>query len=446
MNRKLYLECMSGISGDMTVAALLDLGADEKVLLEVLASIPAEGYAIQISRVKKAGLDVCDFDVILDAEHENHDHDMAYLHGGEAIGHTEPCAYDHEEMHHHEHNHEDEHHHEQSQEETHHHEHMHAHAHRGMNEVLAIISQTKMTEHARELAVRILDVLAGAESKAHGVPKEEVHFHEVGAIDSIIDIVAVAVCIDNLSISEVIVPVLYEGTGTIRCQHGILPIPVPAVSNILCDYGIRLHRIEEEGEFVTPTGAAIVAALRTSDQLPDEYTICGIGLGAGKREYKRPGILRAMLIEEQDNDQGFIYKLESNVDDCSGEALGYVLERLLEAGARDVHYTPVYMKKNRPAYQLNVLCDEQDIKKLEQIMFKETTTIGIRRVKMERTMLARVGKTIHTTLGDAEVKLCKIKGEEDRIYPEYESVRALSLKHGISYREVYRLIIQEYHV
>lgn len=419
MNRTLYLECYSGISGDMMTAALLDLGADEKVLKEALESLPVKGFETRISRVTKAGLDACDFAVLLDEEHENHDHDMEYLHG---------------HLHEHGHSH------------THTHEHGHKHEHRGLSEILELLEKAQMTEGARNTAVRIFEILAEAEAQAHGTTADQVHFHEVGAVDSIVDITAAAVCLDNLQIKKVIIPVLYEGTGSVRCQHGVIPVPVPAVAAIAAKHELPLRITESQGEFVTPTGAAIAAAVRTSSQLPERFVIEKTGIGAGKRKYERPSLLRAMLIRE--NGQGsagdFIYKLETNIDDCTGEALGYVMERLMEAGARDVHYIPVFMKKNRPAYELNVICKEEDIEKLEDIIFRETTTIGIRRQRMERSVLKRKVQTVATSLGEAKVKLCYME-KAVRAYPEYESVRDLCRKHGLSFQEVYQRIAEECH-
>lgn len=289
MEQTLYLECYSGISGDMTVAALLDLGADEAVLRQVLDSLPLEGFRIEINRIMKSGIDACDFNVILE-DSDNHDHDMEYLYGHM---HYKEHAHDaREEAHSHEtvQIHTDSH--------THEHHHTHNHVHRGMKEIREIIEAGNMTEGARSLALKIFSILAEAESKAHRVPVEEVHFHEVGAVDSIVDIVAVAVCLDNLNIKNVIVPELREGKGTVRCQHGILPVPVPAVINILQAYSLPVQITDITGELVTPTGAAVVAAIRTAGRLPLKFTIKKTGLGAGKREYECPGILRAMLIEE----------------------------------------------------------------------------------------------------------------------------------------------------
>lgn len=254
MSKTLYLECYSGISGDMTVAALLDLGADREVLKESLKSLPVGGFRTEITRVKKSGLDACDFSVIL--EQDNHDHDMEYLHGSEKsyTGHHE---HSHEVNHEHHHGH------------THSHE--HPHEHRGMKEITEIIQKSEMTVRAKKMAMRVFDILAQAESKAHGVPVEEVHFHEVGAVDSIVDIAAIAICMDNLDISNVIVPVLYEGTGFIRCQHGQIPVPVPAVTHIAETHKLKLKITDIQGELVTPTGAAVVAAFRTSGQITGRF-------------------------------------------------------------------------------------------------------------------------------------------------------------------------------
>lgn len=419
-NDMLYLECGSGISGDMMVAALLDLGADRNVLAAALNSLPVPGFQIAINRVLKSGLDACDFAVILDKHHENHDHDMAYLHGNSPA-----------DKHAHEDSHSDK-------------SHNHEHAHRGLADILDIIEQARITSAAKETAVGIFQILAAAEAKAHGVAPEHVHFHEVGAVDSIVDIVAAAVCLDNLGIRQVIVPELQEGKGFVRCQHGMIPVPVPAVANIAAAHGLHLHIMDVEGEFVTPTGAAIVAAIKTSDTLPRRFTIRQVGIGAGKRTYEKPSILRAMVIQEQEDTalKDWIVKIESNIDDCTGEALGFVMEQLLAAGARDVFYMPIYMKKNRPAYQLNVICDEEQTKQLEQLIFRHTTTIGIRKMKMERQTLPRESRQFRSSLGEAVVKICHLPGTK-RVCPEYESVKRLCMENQISFQEAYRRIEEE---
>lgn len=417
MGNTLYLDCRSGISGDMTVAALLDLGADQEVLMKALKSLPVQGFRVEISRVVKAGLDVCDFNVILDQAHENHDHDMEYLHGHSHGG--------------------------EDSEHGHHHEKAHEHEHRGMPEIRRIIDGAEITDRARTIAVRIFEILAKAEAKAHGVPEDQVHFHEVGAVDSIVDIISAAVCLDDLDITETVIPFLCEGKGTVRCQHGILPVPVPAVVNILEAHKIPVEMTGVEGELITPTGAAIAAAIGTSDRLPGRFVIKKTGIGAGKRSYERPSLLRVMLIEECSKTQeegraeeDVIYKLETNIDDCTGEALGYVMDRLMEKGARDVHFLPVYMKKNRPAYELAVICDADKVNVLEQTIFQETTTIGIRRIRMERSILPREASTVMLREGELKIKKCLLPDGHMRSYPEYESVIRLAQESGMSFQQV----------
>ena len=530
MGKTLYLETSSGISGDMFVAAMIDLGADPEALERALNSIPADGFMVEISSVKKSGIACCDFNVILDAAHENHDHDMAYLYGPAPVSSAAPqeeahhchchkdeeahhchchedeeaphchcheeeeahhchchedeeahhchchedeeahhchchedeeahhchChedeeahhCYCHEEEAHHCHCHEDEeaHHcHGRGGEESHHHhEHEHHHHHgRHLAEILGIIDATDMTDSAKALAGKMFHIVAEAESLAHHMPLEEVHFHEVGAIDSIVDIIAAAVTFDSLGITDVIIPCLTEGRGTVRCQHGVLPVPVPATMNIIEAYDMPLTIMEAKGEYVTPTGAAIAAAICTTHQLPKAFRIVAIGLGAGKRAYtERTNILRAYLIEGNAMEEGKdeIVKLETDIDDSTGEALGYTIDRLMQAGALDVHYSPVYMKKNRPAWELTVICKKSRMEEIEDIIFKETTTIGIREFpSVMRSILHRNQRQVETPFGIAEVKEVALPGER-RFYPEYESVKAIAEKEHLPFAEVYHLV------
>lgn len=419
MDKILYLECESGISGDMSVAALLDLGADREVLKRALDSLKLEGMKIIISRVNKSGLDCMDFNVLTGADSDGCDHDMEYLYGHtHGNGHTHAHG-------------------------GNGHSHAHSHEHRSFKDIKAIIDGAELTSGARELSLRIFEILAEAEAKAHGVDKDEVHFHEVGAVDSVADIVGFAVCYDNLSIDRTVIADIAEGGGTVRCQHGILPVPVPAVANIASAHGLILKKTGISGELVTPTGAAIAAAVRTDGALPESYIIKKTGLGAGKRSYELPGFLRAMLIEDvSDTAKDAVYRLESDIDDCGGEELGFTQELLYGAGAREVHFTPVFMKKNRPAYELVVICGEEHINAMEEIIFCNTTTIGIRRVRMERTVLEREIIKVNTSLGEAQVKICTLQGRKF-FYPEYESAAAISRRSGLSYREVYEIIQRE---
>lgn len=451
----LYLECNYGISGDMAVAALLDAGADRTALEKALASIPVKGFKTEIKRVEKNGVSCLDFNVILDSEHENHDHDMNYLFGHESAEHNHGHG---EHFHGHTHHHsEAEEHSHAAQHEIHHgeqvhYELVHHHEHRNLHDVLEIIDKTEMTENARKLAHKIFEIIAQAESKAHSKPVEEVHFHEVGAVDSVVDVIALAVCFDSLHVEKVFVPFLCEGTGTVRCQHGILPVPVPAVANIMQEYHVPLKITGERGEFVTPTGAAFVAAVATEFSLPKNFVLKKIGMGAGKRDYGVPNIVRAMLVEteEKNNPENQltsafhdkIIKLETNIDDSTGEALGFVMDELFASGALDVHYLPCFMKKNRPAWLLVVLCRLEDAAKMEKIIFMHTTTIGIRMSQMERTCLARSECSVEVFGEKAEVKVVDVYGEK-RFYPEYESVSQIARKTKKPFGEVYNKIVNE---
>ena len=438
MDKKLYLDCGSGISGDMFVAAMIDLGVDPDALEKALDSIPADGFFVEIGRVKKSGIDCCDFRVRLDDDCENHDHDMDYLYGNltPAAGsgcscHEEPDREEHH-CHCHEEGHDGEAHHCCRQEKDHH------HTHRGLAEILPMIDACDMTETAKELARKIFRIIGEAEAKAHGLPLDEVHFHEVGALDSIVDVVAAAVTFDSLHIKEVIVPKLTEGTGTVRCRHGVMPVPVPATVNIVSAYKIPMELTGAKGEYVTPTGAAIAAAISTSHQLPPSFVIKKAGLGAGKRAYTdRSGILRAFLIQGEENeDRDKVVKLETDIDDCSGEVLGYVMKKLFKAGAKDVHYAPIFMKKNRPAWELTVICREDKVEEMEKIIFTETTTIGIREYPLMRSILNREEKEVETVYGKAAVKQVTF-GDMTRAYPEYDTVKKLAKKNKVPFMDVF---------
>jgi pyridinium-3,5-bisthiocarboxylic acid mononucleotide nickel chelatase len=385
----LYLEGASGISGDMTVAALIGLGASQEKLAAVLSSLQLEGFDYTLSEKKSYAISGYDFDVHLHHEHE------------------------------------------------HHHEHHEHHEHRHLSDVYAIIDRGQISARANALAKKIFRIVAEAESQAHGCALEEVHFHEVGAIDSIVDIVSAAVLIDDLGIEQCVITGLTEGSGFVHCQHGELPVPVPAVVNIAQKYGITLRASAVDGEMVTPTGIAIAAALRTSDHLPAQYRILRSGIGLGKRDFGHANILRAMLIEDQSASPDQIYILESNIDDATGEMLGFAMEKLLEAGARDVHFMPCYMKKNRPAYLLRVIADGAHVATMERIIFESTTTIGLRKLPVERTCMQREELTLTLPCGTVRAKKCTYDGIV-RCYPEYESVKELAFKTGLDFNTLFQ--------
>ena len=413
MSKKyLYLEGASGISGDMTVASLLDLGASQEKLNHVLQSLQLEGFRQVISRGQSYGMDGCVFDVLLESDEVHTPHES---------GHAAAHSTDHEDHHHHHHDH---------HEEPHRH-----HEHRNLADVYAVIDRGEMSDRANALAKRIFLIVAEAEAKAHGRPIAEVHFHEVGAIDSIVDIVATAVCLDDLGVTDCIVTGLSEGTGFVHCQHGDLPVPVPAVALIAERYQIPLRMTSAKGEMVTPTGIAIAAALRTHSELPAQFTIEKLGIGLGKRDFGRANMLRSMILSET-VDSARVWMVESNIDDSTGEQLGLALEALTKAGALDVHYVPCLMKKTRPAYLLRILVTEDKLAVIEDVVFRHTTTIGLRKYPVERTCLQREIVRVSLACGTVEVKKCSWNGAVF-YYPEYESVKQVSTESGVDFKTVF---------
>ena len=373
MTEYLYLEGKSGISGDMTVAALLDLGASAEKLKTALNSLPAGEFDWAVERKSSYGVSGLDFDVRLTRAERRHDHD-------------------------------------------HEHDHDHPHEHRHLADVFRIIDHADVTDAARGLAKKIFQIVAEAEAKAHGCAVEEVHFHEVGAVDSIVD-------------------GLNEGRGFVTCQHGVLPVPVPAVLNIAESRGVPLRPTDVDGEMVTPTGIAIAAAVRTADKLPASFKIKKSGVGLGKRDFRRANFLRAMLIDDEtDADQ--MYVIETNIDDSTAEELGLAMEKLFAAGAADVHFEPCFMKKNRPAYMLRVVAAAKRLPAMEDVIFRNTSTIGLRKYAVERRCMNREIARVALPCGEIEVKKCTL-GDIARYNPEYESVKRAAESSGLPFREIF---------
>lgn len=379
----LYLEGSSGISGDMTVAALLDLGADEGYLRSQISRLSLQHYEIVTGRTSKKGIDSAFFRVVVQEEHQPH---------------------------------------------------------RTYGDIEEMILNSSMDDEVKQLAIKIFYLLAKAEARVHGASVNHVHFHEVGAVDSIIDIVGTAACIHSLGVKETVIGTLKEGCGTVCCRHGQMSVPVPAVAELIAAYGLPISFADTEGEMITPTGAAIAAALRSRETLPREMQIRKIGVGAGTKDFSHANVLRAMLVSEKRQEED-VWILESNMDDCSGEQMGFLQEVLFDAGVRDAVYIPIYMKKNRPAYVLQVICDDATVEKAENLIFRESTTIGIRRYRANRSVLERRMERIHTKFGEITVKVCYGKNQQ-YIYPEYEDVKCRALEHGESYRQVYEETIR----
>ena len=396
MGKLLYLEGASGISGDMTVGALLDLGGSEARMRMALESMPFDGYSLHVEKTRRWGLAGTSFDVHLHhGDHHGHD---GHGHDGEHGGH--------------------------------HHEHRH------LGDVYAWIDAGNLSDRARERARKAFAIVAEAEARAHGTTVEEVHFHEVGAIDSSCDIVAAAVLFDDLGFTACVVTGLSEGAGMIECAHGALPVPVPAVLNIAEAHGIPLCLGTADTELVTPTGIALAAAFRTMTALPRTCRVAGTGIGFGTRDLGRANCLRAIVLERSAAGGDEVFVLETNVDDATGEELGVAMESLFAAGARDCHFTPCVMKKNRPGWLVRVIADAARVPEMERILFSTTTTIGIRRYPVSRTVMEREKVSIPLPEGTVEAKRCTFDGIE-RIYPEADSVHALASRAGRSFRDVY---------
>lgn len=417
MERKpiLYFDCASGISGDMTLGALLDLGLDETEFLRQVNLLKVDGFQIKISETEKNGIRAKHVDVIAEEEMSHH-----------------------HEHHHEQHlEHDHEHHHEP------HHDHHHSHPHRNYADIRGIIEASELDPEVKELALRIFHRVAAAEAKVHGKAIDEVHFHEVGAVDSIVDIVGCAILIHMLAPKAIYASVVHEGHGYVRCQHGLLSVPVPATSEIFAASGAALSQIDVEGELVTPTGAAIISELAESFGRMPVMKVKKIGWGAGTKDLSIPNVLKVYLGETEDpgNDIGLqtdeILVLETNLDDCTGEMMGYAMEKLLAAGALDVSYQPIFMKKNRPAYRLTVLAKPEAERQMEELIFRCTTTIGIRKRREKRSILQREYVGTETPYGKCRGKQVTVAGTV-RVYPEYEDTVKLAEANGVSLWEIYR--------
>lgn len=403
----LYFDCSSGISGDMTLGALLDLGLDRELFLEELKKLHLEGYEIEFEKTQRNAITATHVMVKL----KDHEHG---------------CDYSHEQSHDHSHD----------------HAHEHSHEHRHFLDIKEMISESELSDEVKDLALRIFTRVARAEAKVHQKPLEEVQFHEVGAVDSIVDIVGCAILINMLRPDEIHASVIQDGHGFIMCQHGMLSVPVPAVSEIFAESGVKMRQIDVDTELVTPTGAAIIAELASSFGIMGEMRIDRIGWGAGTKILKIPNLLKVYLGSRQEEvftgtQTDEVMVMSTNLDDCTGEMLGYAMEVLFEAGALDVFYTPIYMKKNRPAWRLTVLAREEDADKMEKLIFQHTTTIGIRRHREERVKLKREEGKAQTPFGELKVKKVLV-GEEMRCYPEYESAVSLAKANGETLWGIYK--------
>lgn len=388
--RILYLDCFSGASGDLIVGALLDAGAGFEALIEGIGKLDLVPMpAISLSKKVSKGIAASKFEV-----------------------HEEEDPY------------------------SHHHQRHHHHHHRSLSHITALIGEAELSQFVKETSIRIFNLLGEAEASVHGCPVEEVHFHEVGAVDAIVDIVGTAICLDQLGIDKVIVSSLPTFSGTVQCAHGELPLPAPATLKLM--KGMPLRPCGLEKELVTPTGAAIIAGIAHSFGPLPSFTIGAIGHGAGSYELPFPNVLRAVVGEEGGKQaESEVCVIETNIDDMNPQYFERVFEQLLELGALDVFVIPVHMKKSRPGFLLQVLCGEKDVEALSHAVFRETTTLGVRIHRAERKCLDRAHKVVSTDYGEIRIKIASEKGEVLNAQAEFADCLEAAGKSNAAVKEVH---------
>src|SRR6266700_2183644 len=421
-----YLECFSGISGDMFLGALVDVGVPPELFTRTVKALGVDAR-LEISRVDRSGISATKVDVIAAGEKELPREEFAASAGHSHADHShgEHSHSDHEhkkEEHRHDHGH--------SHDHTHSHEHAQHHSHRGLKEIRQIINQAAISQTAKDRAIKIFEMLGAAEAKIHNTDIEKIHFHEVGAMDAIVDIVCASVGAEALGVDEWICSPLNVGGGTVVCAHGTFPIPAPATLELLKHAQVYSGEIQKE--LVTPTGAAIVSVLANRFSRFPAMKTEKTGYGAGTRSFKSfPNVVRLSVGETVEAHLSLvpmeeISVLEANVDDMTPQIFGYVMDRALQEGALDVFGTSVQMKKNRPGMLLTVLCQTEDSQRLTRMIFTETTTLGVRMRQETRARLARRHVSVGTKWGEIRMKLANLNGSVSNYAPEYEDCRRIA--------------------
>ena len=434
--RTAYLECFSGISGDMFLGALVDTGVPLELFTRTVAALKLDAR-LEVSRVQRSGISATKLDVIVAGEKEL---------PREEFWARENKAHEHHHDHEHDHGHGHQHHH--PHEQQHGHSHEKKHAHRGLKEIREIIGKAGISQTARQQAIRIFEVLGAAEAKIHDTDIEQIHFHEVGAVDAIVDITCAAVGAEELGVDTIVCSPLNVGGGTVKCAHGTFPIPAPATLEILRNAPVYSGEIQKE--LVTPTGAAIVSVLTSRfgsfPCMKPEKT----GYGAGSRDLgDYPNVLRITIGETLEQHSSLfpeeaITILEANVDDMTPQLFGYVMDRAFQEGALDVFATSVQMKKSRPGLLLSVLCRPEDAERFKQLIFAETTTLGVRIREEKRAVLARRHLTVPTRWGDVRIKVANLNGSVSNYAPEYEDCRHIAEQEHVPLKAVMQEAMKVY--
>ncbi|MBQ4436431.1 MAG: nickel pincer cofactor biosynthesis protein LarC [Clostridia bacterium] len=403
--KTLYLECGIGAAGDMLTAALLELVDDRQAFIDRMNSLGLPGVHVETERSVKCGITGTHMKVTVDGEEEE----------------SEDVHEHHHDHHHHDHDHD------HGEDHEHHHHH-----HASVADIEALIDGLDVSEKVRADAKAVYALIAEAESAAHGRPVSEIHFHEVGTMDAVADVVGVCLLMEQIGADRVVASPVHVGSGYVRCMHGVLPVPAPATAYIL--KGIPTYGGHVQGELCTPTGAALLRHFASSFGDRPVMTVDAIGYGMGKKDFARANCVRAFLGESEGMREE-ITKLECNLDDMTGEDIGFAMEQLFRAGARDVYTQAIGMKKSRPGVLLSVICLPEDADRLAALMMKHTTTLGIRRMDMSRYVLERGMETAQTPYGPVRIKTASGMGVNRR-KAEYEDLAAIAEKNGVSLNEV----------
>ncbi len=441
----LYYDCFSGISGDMNLGAMIDLGVDPEYLTSELKKLNMQGYSVTFKPDQRKGITGTRAEVIIEESENpssNYGNDETTFHSHQhAHPHNHDQTQNHTHNHDHPHNqiHDDSHSHDHTHSHDHGHPHDHTHSHsynpvhqpeRNFLSIKDLIENSALKDEVKQLSIEIFKKIAVAEAHVHGKTVEEIHFHEVGALDSIIDIVGAAICFNYLKPDKVISSPVQLGGGTVHCAHGIFPVPAPATTEILIDKPVRLGAVNVET--TTPTGAAIISTFAAEFTDKPHFKINKIGYGIGHRDNEIPNVLRVCLaesIDSQSTEQALM--IECNLDDMNPELYEYVMEKIFLAGADDVFFQPVVMKKTRPATKISVLCKIPASQEIKNILLTETSTLGVREYTVNKTVLQRNWKLIQTPWGEVRVKQGILNGKVIKSKPEYEDCLKISIENNI---------------
>ncbi|NLM20515.1 MAG: nickel pincer cofactor biosynthesis protein LarC [Peptococcaceae bacterium] len=441
----LYYDCFSGISGDMNLGALVDLGVDREYLLEQLSKLNLDdNYQINFRREERKGIVGTRVEIIVDEQKFQDESSKHKLNNENLHAYQDVYKNLHHDLHHK--NHDIKHDHAHDNHHNHSHDNLHEKTSRNLPEIEKIIKESDLSLEVKNRSIKMFELLAQAEGAVHGVGKDKVHFHEVGALDAILDIVGAAICLEYLQVDRIISSSVELGGGFISCAHGLLPVPAPAVVQLLQGVPVKTGRVKFET--TTPTGAAILAANVEEFSDRQEFIIDKVGYGVGQRDLEIPNVLRVYLgtyseehkARSAKGNRSLNYMLETNLDDMNPEYYEFVEERLYSAGAIDIFKTPIIMKKSRPGVKLSILTTAERAKAVEEVIFKETTTIGLRKYPVEKRMIPRTTKVLETQYGPVAVKYSYYNGQAIKAKPEYEDCKRIAREKGIALAEVYQEI------